>query len=453
MMGNRIATLLSLLAGLIAALASGEARAATYTNCFFADVRTTDSGDFSWRNNREDRWINCDTVGACDAKLRRTRVIIDRPGNESTLTLYTNEHTGCVTWNSIYGFPQSQPPYFNITVESVASNVRGKIDVLVHDDGDYTGTNPTTFSTTFYNANPNQTNFYVGNHGGTWTMFAALVYGIYQLPSASLPAGSKLYAATDTTNNCFSSAHYGGGSCGQFGDGLCNSNKNITSGRHYIRLAHNESGCIFAQTASKFLVAHEAGHAIAGLYYGDHPQASNGGEPEGDFTHGVAPDACGVFGSAYAMGSKEWNSIGFREGFAHFIAARMWNNKSSNGAFGWFGTSYDLEWDESGTSWGGRLENVCCTSGCGSSWDSAGTNSDWMRFFWDFYTNSNSSCPQQPDFNDMMALYRQVRLNGALTRSNYYMRTDAAAAQIGLPSCLSGTRFDKYGEINGVDNE
>jgi hypothetical protein len=39
------------------------------------------------------------------------------------------------------------------------------------------------------------------------------------------------------------------------------------------------------------------------------------------------------------MRSKDYNNIGFREGFAHFIAARTWSNKASEAAFKWFESS------------------------------------------------------------------------------------------------------------------
>jgi hypothetical protein len=146
---------------------------------------------------------------------------------------------------------------------------------------------------------------------------------------------------------------------------------------------------------------------------------------------------------------------GFREGFAHFIAARIWNDKSAEGAFRWLeGTTYDLErWDfGAGTASGGRLENTCCVgAGCTASWDNAGTNEDWLHFLWDFYTNVSETCPQQPDASDLLDIYKKTRLNGGLTSSNYFSKMKTAAGQIGLPACLVD-RFDAYATFNGIDN-
>ena len=180
--------------------------------------------------------------------------------------------------------------------------------------------------------------------------------------------------------------------------------------------------------------------------------------------HDVDPNSCGTLndtedGPSYAISTKEWNSLGFREGFAHFIAAKIFNTKDSEGTFIWFAGAHDLERYNSGASnnAGGRLENQCCVgAGCAASWDSAGTNEDWMRFFWDFYTNTSDSCSAQPSKTDMLRLYRQTRLNGGLTSTNYFDKMRAAAADEDLEDdmdeCLRTTRFDFYAAHNGIDH-
>lgn len=105
-----------------------------------------------------------------------------------------------------------------------------------------------------------------------------------------------------------------------------------------------------------------------------------------------------------------------------------------------------------GSASGGRLKNQCCTTGCTFTWNDAGTNEDWMRFFWDWYTNSNSSCSSQPSGRDMLNLYSQTRLSSGLTARNYQTKMRTAATQIGLPSCLATTRFDAYYNHNGINS-
>src|SRR5262249_48501121 len=144
------------------------------------------------------------------------------------------------------------------------------------------------------------------------------------------------HVGIDNTQSTGNSAHFG------------SSNSYITEGRHYLRLGNgnvdSKGNPDTPRTRYKFHVAHELGHAIAALYYGDHENAVNGDEPNtGDYSHNVLPNACGTGDTTYSISSKEWNSVGFREGFAHFISARIWNNKETEGAFTWFAAPHDLE--------------------------------------------------------------------------------------------------------------
>jgi hypothetical protein len=53
----------------------------------------------------------------------------------------------------------------------------------------------------------------------------------------------------------------------------------------------------------------------------------------------------------------------------------------------------------------------------------------------------------------MFNLYKKVRTNGSLTKSNYYEQMAVAVTQIGLDSCLSGERFPFWASFNGIDND
>lgn len=226
-----------------------------------------------------------------------------------------------------------------------------------------------------------------------------------------------------------------------------------TDGRHYLRVGACDTGN--SQAQQKFVVGHELGHALLALFYGDYFEAVDGGEPAVDWTHDVDPNACGMGGTFYSMGSKEWNSVAFREGFAHFMAAYMWNPKQPEGAFRW-GNMYDLRRYDfgAGLNSGGRLKNECCDNlqSCAVSWENAGTNEDWMRFFWEWFNNDDAECQQQPNEFTMLDLYRETRLAGDdLTATNYYEKMFDAAQNLALPACLSDDRFWWYSVHHGVD--
>jgi len=102
---------------------------------------------------------------------------------------------------------------------------------------------------------------------------------------------------------------------------------------------------------------------------------------------------------------------------------------------------------------GGRLENQCCVGGGSNSWASAGTNGEWLRFFWDRYTNVSDTCADWPMKLDMLKLYQQTRLNGGLTNNNYFSKMQAAGGDLNLPDYLKTSRFNSYAAYNGIDNE
>ncbi len=366
---------------------------------------------------------------------------------DSWQTYNADPTTGCFNWS------HDETSDFFMRVYGKSTDEAGNY-VRIHDDptdfSDYPGD---TYAWDFADVTPTNgavNTFNVGSYNSEWTAMAVLGFGLYRYHGGL--SGKAFHAGIDNTRSDGSSAHFGSGS----------SNASITSGRHYLRLGNDDDDDT-PHTKYKFIVAHELGHAIAALYYGSHDDAVNGGEPPNNSTmndHDVDPNSCGTGGTTYSISSKEWNSIGFREGFAHFIAPKIFNTKDSEGTFIWFANAHDLERYNSGGSnnAGGRLENQCCVgAGCAESWDSAGTNEDWMRFFWDFYTNVSDSCSAQPSKTDMLRLYRQTRLNGGLTRSNYFEKMQAAAEDEDLeddmPECLRTTRFDFYAAHNGIDNE
>lgn len=367
-------------------------------------------------------------------------------------TFNADPTSGCFNWS------HDAASGFDVRVYGKSYDDAGNY-VRIHDDPtDFSAYPGDTYSHLFTDVDPtaNAINtLNAGNYDSKWTAMAVLAFGLYRYHGGL--SGKAFHAGIDNTRSGGSSAHFG------------SSNSSITSGRHYLRLGNypydDDGQPQTPQTRYKFIVAHELGHAIAAIYYGGHDDAVNGGEPSVSLSHDVDPNSCGTMddpedGPSYSISSKEWNSVGFREGFAHFVAAKIFNTKDTEGTFTWFGTPHDLERYDfgAGSNSGGRLENQCCVgAGCAESWDSAGTNEDWMRFFWDFYTNVSDSCSAQPSKTDMLRLYRQTRLNGGLTSFNYFDQMRAAAADDDLaddmPECLRTTRFDAYAVHNGINNE
>jgi hypothetical protein len=216
----------------------------------------------------------------------------------------------------------------------------------------------------------------------------------------------------------------------------------------------------------KFVVAHELGHAILALWYGGKAGAVDGSEPNVDAGNSTTPNHCGTSGSHYGIGTKEFNSLTFREAWGHFVSARIWNDKAAEGAFRWPNSDslvtdlerYGPSTNQSGDNLaGGRLENFCCDpavdGSCTSSWANASTNEDWLRFFWDFYTTPSNYCAGglQPTLAEMFDLYAETRLNGGLTSTNYDVKMEDASDEIGLAACL----LDSYEDMqvhNGADH-
>lgn len=348
--------------------------------------------------------------------------------------------TGCFNWS------HSETGLFNMRVYGYSTD-SDKNYVRIHDDpADFSIYPGNTYKMDwFIMPTPGGVNTYdTGSYDSKWTAMAALAFGLYRYHDGL--SYKAFHAGIDNTQAAGGSAHFG------------ESNSHITEGRHYLRLG-NFGFISTPSTRYKFIVTHELGHAIAALYYGSHEDADDGGEPSVNLSNNSTPNSCGTGdgdGPSYSISTKEWNSVGFREGFAHFISAKIWNTKDSEGAFIWFAQAHDLERYNFGASnnSGGRLENQCCVNDCADSWEGAGTNEDWVRFLWDWYTNASDSCSAQPNKLDMLKLYRQTRLNGGLAKDNYFEKMQAAANDLThLSSCLRTSRFDSYAAHNGIDNQ
>ena len=222
---------------------------------------------------------------------------------------------------------------------------------------------------------------------------------------------------------------------------------------HLIKIGHCDT-TDQTESRKKMLVTHELGHAMARLYYGhdgaESPLYAYYVPFEFDETDPNYDECVNTLG--YDLTSLEANSLAFKEGFADFYSARVWNNASGSGSYQRFGTPVDLEaWDAAGgvNTPGGYTFNVCGSMAIGVS-----TRSDYLRFFWDWHTTA--ACASAATQRDMLELYRRVRENhrtGAypLTNWNYDDALLNAVATNGgdLSGCLIGRAFIYLGHNNG----
>lgn len=440
---------------------------ASYTVCAVGSIRTTDSGNPipSGPNagDTEDYWQNGDTT--LSKAIHGLRIGVYRPGSGNEYRSTGSD--GCADFAGSASSGSTVTFYSNTLAQSTG--------LVVHDGPyDYSfGGSTWSYRYTNQNLQNNSTYTYtnIGSGLAKWTALFTANFGLRRFDNALNVVSNWTYIYLGMDESCTTgptgsdkqaSAHYGGSVPDR-------SNGQITSGRHYLSLANCTTGGQYSR--QKFIVSHEVGHAVAALYYGALSGATNGDEPNsadyskdrvdgesGSCRDGITPDS-------YTINSKEWNSVGFREGFAHWIAASSWSSKNDSGAaggsgtgqegsFSWFGGSGastdDLERYNlgNGTGSGGHLENIC-TSGWAAGWDSASTNGDWLRFLWDVFTDD--TCGSSPTKNNLLDVYAVTRLNGNLTKGNYYTRAEQAANGL-WNNCAEG-RFAHWSAWNGVDND
>ncbi len=438
---------------------------ASYTICAVGSIRTTDSGNQipSGPNagDTEDYWQNGDST--LSKAIHGLSIGVYRPGAGNE---YRNTGSdGCADFTGTAGSGSTVTFYSHTLAQSTG---------LVLNNSPYSyALNGATWTYRYTNQNLRNNRTYTYSNLGSglakWTTLFTANFGLRRFDDALnvVSNWTTIYLGLDEScttgtngTDTVASAHYGG-------SGSNRSNGQITSGRHYLALANCTTGG--QRSRQKFIVSHEMGHAITALYYGASSGATNGDEPNStdyskdrvDGETGTCRDG-GTSGSdSYTIDSKEWNSVGFREGFAHWVAASSWSLKNDSGAaggsgtgqegsFSWFGGSqtdaHDLERYNlgAGSGSGGHLENICTTG-----WDSSSTNGDWLRFLWDMFTDT--TCGSSPSKNNMLDVYSRTRQNGGLTKGNYFTRAEQAANNL-WGSCWEG-RFATWSSWNGVDND
>jgi hypothetical protein len=374
--------ILGCLATLLVFLAPALVRAASSSICITADILTDDSGRLI-NGSAEDVWPFGDAVSTDGYMLPGVRIELKKNnGVGAGIGVFdTGATTGCVTVTNAFAGP------YQVIVYGYATDSSGN-HVRIHDAGTTTSTNypGNTYSYGFINITLGapMTLKLDATADERWTTFAAAAHTLYRFHDGL--SGKTFSIGFDTNSSCASSSTYGSPS----------SNSYIQSGAGYSLIAIARCPTT-NQTKSKFLVAHEVGHAIGRQYYG-----YNGNDASDDT---FAAASC-TQNPGYAMTSAEFDAIGFKEGYAHFVSARVWNDQDTYGVFTWFGTAFDLAKGPNADAAGGWIGNMCALD---DDTNGVSTNYDWLRFYWDFYTQT--ACTTTPTKLQMQKIYKWTRDN------------------------------------------
>jgi len=429
-LGRKTLLLYVALIGVALTSFSSKAQAATFELCVKIDVRTTDSG-LTANGIKEDYWVNANNPTQYLVTGRGFRVKVTQ-GTWSA-TYDSDPITGC------FSFSRNLSSGFGIRVYGYATDSAGN-HVRIHDAGLSTSSwyPGKTYSSYWANQtlSTNSKNTYVlnGRANDRWTTIAAAAFALRRFHAG----------ISDVTI----SIGFSEGNCNDSGSIHGNAENYIESNNaHLIRIGRC-ADATNSDAREKMIITHELGHALARLYYGyngdDQPRNQTYNPP------GTPGNGCENV-SSYGMNSLEWNSQTFKEAFADFYSAAVWNNKASRGTYTYRGNAFDLEkWDSvtNQNTAGGYTLNVC-----NSNVANVSTKGDWLRFFWDWYT---AACTNQPSHLDMMRLYRAVRENNrtgeySLSISNYDNATLYAIENSvpGLSSCERNIAVGYMNHNNG----
>jgi hypothetical protein len=189
----------------------------------------------------------------------------------------------------------------------------------------------------------------------------------------------------------------------------------------------------------KIVTSHELGHYLqwlkspsaygpnVSLYRTDCPAV---GESDG-------PGA-----NKHSMGSMEWQSGAFTEGWSHFYAADVWNNHNqSNCKFQYYKDDNPIiDCESPQTGWPNAfMRNMCNNPKIGY-----GVEIDWLRQLWDVHTNGSSP----PSFTAMMNWIASAAGFWGWDNDNVYEVLDDEALSIG-GSLWSNWNSTK--DVNGVN--
>lgn len=381
---------------------AGTASAASYPFCVKYEAQSADSGvgEDYWQTN-----LNIQ-IPAYGVRVRFQKGL-------SNIDVDTNPATGCGTLTT------ALTPPFNITVYAYITDDDGNF-TRFHDGGWWDFSDYPGFTYSWYFPNQTMTTgatkfINAGSYSRQATTMAAAAFAHYRYDFGSSGNQTHIshYNNADNGPDCFkNSAHY----CDA--DGTDCSYDDLDE-RAYIRLDDGANGCAAAGDSgsrSKFVALHEIGHTEIMLHMATL-------EPLSTFNSGYTPPASApgsCTASSYSMGSWEYNVVGFREGFAHFYAIRVFNDPDGgdDATMGWLnGAVWNVETNSTNAA-GGRLVNNCY-GGVNLIANGTSTNIDWARTFWDWHAPSAVAAYTIRDIYDRV-IDRHYAGTATLTNYNYY---------------------------------
>lgn len=220
------------------------------------------------------------------------------------------------------------------------------------------------------------------------------------------------------------------------------------------RVDANDQGHITlpnAQSARKFLLAHEYGHRVVRDSVGD------------------SPFSCGYGSAGHGMRGAEWDSCAAMEGWAHFLATDVWNFGEHSGGdpVGWmryWGPGNPVLNAESGQggcatvtadpalNYRSSYADTCFSdvgsfaydpSCSGGDCTGVSTELDWMRMWWDYHTDGDLP-GTRPDHSDLLDEMDAAGGWGITTAWQDLLATITSLDP------TQGTRFLQASDINGT---
>ncbi|MGH1347977.1 MAG: hypothetical protein ACRBN8_40860 [Nannocystales bacterium] len=385
--------------------------------CVRFEVDTIDSGFQSASGVTEDVWQNANNPVEYKANNIRVRI--------GSSTLDTNS-SGCVTFTSPFAGTSA-----NVRVYARADDTDGNY-VRVHNgspttQASYPATTYSWYTVSVPFSSGTTTILPVGDHTPRATMMGAFARSLHRYSDGMVNSG--IHVAEDSSGQGLNYNYY----------------NNHTTSEAYVSILTTQN-----LPRTKFLISHEYGHAYLHI-------ASNKDTPNQDDTlplSGAGPGCTGTGpnnnGAPYHSTSEEWSSTAFTEGYAHFISARVWNHKASNGWFNFGGLSRtELENFDAASTPGGRMVNVCCegAAACTPARDGHGNIFDWLRALWDMH-HGGGGCSLNR--GQMMSFFSFIVNSGASGpgRGEYYDVSEAVSVGFGT-SCTNW--WKKIACHNGIN--
>ncbi|MBX2797955.1 MAG: hypothetical protein KTR31_09810 [Myxococcales bacterium] len=376
-----------------------------YDVCLRTDVLISDAGWSPYAGGlTEDYWANAGDPGSFVVINRGYRARVLGPSLDTTID--SDPIDGCFTFQ---GFLDAE---YDIVVYAYSTDTAGNV-FRVHDAGTDTSSwyPGSTQSMMFANVEldpDGQNNLVIdGRLDDRWTTMAVGAYALYRFHDGA-------------SNRTISTSW--GDSCGSSGSIHGDAEHYIESNNaHLLRIGRCADPA--TDTREKMLITHEMGHAMLRMHYGydgDEQPRSQNWDPNSDPALNLADPGNGKrcyltddkgdpSPGSYSIHTVEFNSQAFKEGYADFWSARVWNLREEQAIYVYRSDVFDLEtWDTFGLGLAG-------TGGFTSNWcevtdpDDVSTKGDWTRFLWDVYTDPE--CKDTPTRLEMMDLYRDVREN------------------------------------------